>query len=54
MAVNPKVGEQIVRGTAVMPAGTGKKVIVAVLCPEGYEQAAKEAGADMVDTNLIM
>jgi len=35
--VNPKIGDQLVRGTAVLPAGTGTKVAVAVLCPEGYE-----------------
>ena len=52
--VNPKIGDQLVRGTAMLPAGTGTKISVAVLCPEGYEEAAKQAGADLVDTNTIM
>lgn len=52
--VNPKVGDQLVRGTAVLPAGTGNKVKVAVLCPDGFEDAAKEAGADIVDSNVIL
>ena len=30
--VNPKNGEQIVRGTANLPAGLGKSVTTAVLC----------------------
>jgi ribosomal protein L1 len=36
--VNPKVDGQIVRGTVLMLAGTDKKIIVAILCPQGYEQ----------------
>lgn len=30
--VNPKHGEQIVRGTANLPAGLGKSVKIGVLC----------------------
>lgn len=52
--VNPKIGDQLVRGSAVLPAGTGTKVVVAVLCPEGYEEDAKNAGADIVDSAQIL
>lgn len=34
LGVNPKNGEQIVRGSAFMPAGLGKTTKVAVLCDE--------------------
>lgn len=32
LGVNPKNGDQIVRGSAFMPAGLGKSTKVAVLC----------------------
>ncbi len=46
--VNPKSSDQIVRGTVVLPHGTGKKVRVAVFCKGELETIAKEAGADIV------
>lgn len=54
LGVNPKVGDQIVRGTAVMPSGTGKSVVLAALCPPQYMEKAKLAGADIVDSNKII
>lgn len=51
--VNPKIGDHIVRGTAVMPAGTGKKVVVAALCPPDMTELAKQSGADIVDPAVI-
>ena len=39
---------QPVRGTVVLPHGTGKSVKVAVFCKEKNQKAAKEAGADYV------
>ncbi|MDP1853095.1 MAG: 50S ribosomal protein L1 [Candidatus Omnitrophota bacterium] len=46
--VDPKKSDQMVRGTVVLPAGTGKKVRVAVFCKGEIEKEAKAAGADYV------
>ncbi|MBM3247969.1 MAG: 50S ribosomal protein L1 [Candidatus Omnitrophica bacterium] len=46
--VDPKNSDQLVRGTVVLPHGTGKKVRVAVFCKGEHEKQAKEAGADVV------
>jgi len=52
--VDPKKSDQMVRGTVVLPHGTGKKVRVAVFCKGENEKAAKEANADFVGgTDLI-
>jgi|JI6StandDraft_1071083.scaffolds.fasta_scaffold1128265_1 large subunit ribosomal protein L1 len=46
--VNPKNGEQIVRGTANLPAGLGKEIKTAILCSEEEwkELQAAEAKVD--------
>jgi large subunit ribosomal protein L1 len=46
--VNPKHADQMVRGTVVLPNGTGKSVRVLVITRGPKEQEAIEAGADMV------
>jgi len=46
--VDPKKSEQMVRGTVVLPHGTGKKVRVAVFCKGEHEKLAKDAQADYV------
>jgi large subunit ribosomal protein L1 len=46
--VNPKHADQMVRGTVVLPHGTGKTVRVLVITRGPKEQEAIEAGADMV------
>jgi large subunit ribosomal protein L1 len=49
LGVDAKKSDQQVRGSTVLPAGTGKTVRVAVFCPPGEKaEAAKAAGADMV------
>ncbi len=40
--------DQSVRGTVVLPNGTGKKIRIAVVCKGELEQKAKQAGADFV------
>lgn len=48
LGIDPSKGEQTVRGSALLPHGTGKKIRVAVFAKGEHEQAAKDAGADYV------
>ncbi|OGI42275.1 MAG: 50S ribosomal protein L1 [Candidatus Muproteobacteria bacterium RBG_16_65_31] len=48
LGIDAKKSDQNVRGTAVMPRGTGKKVRVAVFAEGAAAEAAKKAGADIV------
>jgi large subunit ribosomal protein L1 len=48
LGVDPKQSDQMVRGTCALPAGSGKKVTVAVFAKGAAAQAAKDAGADYV------
>lgn len=48
LGVDPRQANQMVRGTAALPHGTGKNVRVLVLCTPDKEDEAKEAGADFV------
>ncbi len=48
LGVDPKKANQMVRGVATLPHGTGREIKVLVLCEPDVEQAAKEAGADWV------
>jgi large subunit ribosomal protein L1 len=48
LGVDPKKSDQIVRGSVVLPAGTGKSVRVAVFAQGDKAEAAKAAGADIV------
>lgn len=48
LGVDPRKANQMVRGIAVLPHGTGKTVKVMVLCTADKEQEAKDAGADFV------
>ena len=49
LGIDAKKSDQGVRGSAMMPHGTGKTVKVAVFCPAGEKaEAAKAAGADAV------
>ena len=54
LAINPKSSDQMVRGTIVLPHGTGKKVRIAVVCKGEDVQTAENSGADFVGgTELI-
>jgi large subunit ribosomal protein L1 len=46
LGVDPRHSDQLVRGTVVLPHGTGKQVRVLVLCRGEKEKEAQEAGAD--------
>ncbi len=48
LGVDAKKSDQNVRGTAVMPRGTGKTVRVAVFADGAQADAARQAGADIV------
>ena len=48
LGVDPKQANQMVRGVASLPHGTGKDVKVLALVPKDKENEAKEAGAEFV------
>jgi large subunit ribosomal protein L1 len=48
LGVDPRKADQMVRGIATLPHGTGKEIRVLVLCTPDKEQEAKDAGADFV------
>ena len=48
LGIDPKKSDQLVRGSVVLPAGTGKSVRVAVFAQGEKAEAAKPAGADIV------
>ena len=48
LGVDPRKSDQVVRGSVVLPAGTGKSVRVAVFAQGDKAEAARAAGADVV------
>jgi large subunit ribosomal protein L1 len=48
LGIDAKKSDQTVRGSVVLPAGTGKKVRVAVFAQGDKAKAAQDAGADIV------
>jgi large subunit ribosomal protein L1 len=53
LGVDPKHADQAVRGTVVLPAGTGKTVRVLVIADGDKAREAEAAGADFVGTEYI-
>ena len=53
LGVDPRHADQIVRGTVVLPAGTGKSVRVLVIAVGDKAREAEEAGADFVGNEFI-
>jgi len=51
LGVDPRHAEQQVRGSVVLPHGTGKKIRVLVLTKGEKEKEAREAGADFVGSD---
>lgn len=52
--VDPRHADQMVRGSVVLPAGTGKKVRVAVIAKDDKADEAKKAGADIVGSDDLV
>jgi len=48
LGVDPRKSDQVVRGSTLLPHGTGKTTRVAVFAQGAAADAAKEAGADIV------
>jgi len=53
LGVDPRHADQIVRGTVVLPHGTGKTVRVLVIAQGDKAREAEQAGADFVGTEYI-
>ena len=53
LGVDPRHADQIVRGTVVLPAGTGKAVRVLVIAVGDKARDAQEAGADFVGNEFL-
>ncbi len=54
LSVDTKKSDQMIRGTVVLPHGTGKKVRVAVFCKGEHERQARDAKADYVGATELM
>ena len=53
LGVDPRQADQLVRGTVVLPHGTGKSVRVLASVQGEKEEEAKEAGADHVGVEYV-
>ena len=54
LGVDPRHADQMVRGTVVLPHGTGKSVTVLVFAKGEKEKEATEAGADYVGSDDLV
>ena len=52
--INPKYPDQQLRATVILPHGTGKKIKIAALVAESEIKNAKEAGAELVDSDQLL
>ena len=53
LGVDPRHADQVVRGTVVLPAGTGKSVRVLVIAQGPKVAEAEQAGADFVGVEFV-
>lgn len=54
LGIDASKGEQTVRGSVLLPHGTGKKMRVLVFAKGEHEEAAKKAGADYIGTDDLV
>lgn len=52
--IDPKKSDQLVRGTVILPHGTGKKIRIAVFCKGEQETIARQAGAEYIGSNELI
>ena len=53
LGVDPRHADQVVRGTVVLPAGTGKAVRVLVIAVGDKAREAESAGADFIGVEFV-
>src|SRR5262249_58106655 len=53
LGVDPKHADQMVRGTVVLPHGTGKSKRVAVIAAGDQAQEAEDAGGDPIGAEVL-
>jgi large subunit ribosomal protein L1 len=51
---NPKFNDQMMRGTTILPHGTGKTKTIAVFCDEDKVAEVKKAGADIAGKDSVL
>ncbi len=54
LRVDTKKSDHMIRGTVVLPHGTGKKIRVAAFCKGEAEKQAQEAGADYIGAQELI
>lgn len=54
LSVDPRHADQMVRGSVVLPSGTGKSVRVAVIAKDDKASEAEAAGADIVGSDELI
>jgi len=54
LAVDPKQGDQNIRGTCILPAGTGKSIKICVFADKSMEKEVLEAGADLIGNDEVL
>ena len=52
--VDPTKGDQMIRGTCVLPAGTGKDIKVCVFADNEFHKELLEVGADFIGTDQTL
>jgi large subunit ribosomal protein L1 len=54
LGIDPTKGEQVVRGSVILPHGSGKRAYVIVFAKGDYAEQAKKAGADFVGADDLV